>query len=497
MKITILVNIIVLFSLMNIANAEIPIITWQKTIPKDTFDIIVGSNNFIKYIRGKIYVINSIIKPSNIDYPTYQKYYISLTEFDLDGNLLKNKKYVRNEPYAYNDLFIFDMVDSEEGYDLFGFYGYNYWKVIKIKVDKNLDFLGEKVDSINSRMKTLPYTIFNNEIFISSSQIDSISKMPFPTILHYDYSFANLNIIKLDTLSLSNKISSEIAPTTPIINSNENFLVFFTHRTKNVFDYTVLAIYNKKGNLLTSSKISFIVQDSIREFIVNNVNPNKLKDGNYIIDGYLLIDGKNIETICKINENGEIIWYKVLNVDLSYTYRKFIPINNGEYFCYIGRKNLKNIRGDWFSNFMIQFIDRNGFQLNYFEWRTDTKDTLKTYYLFSLTKDLNDNFIVGGIINFDSLYLAKFNSNLTDIPEVLHTIIPNIIRPNPASTLINIDLKSNELFDYEIYDIWGIKNIENQANDSKEIDISNLITGLYFIKIRHGNQIYFQKFIRK
>ncbi|MFZ4741426.1 MAG: serine hydrolase [Bacteroidales bacterium] len=69
------------------------------------------------------------------------------------------------------------------------------------------------------------------------------------------------------------------------------------------------------------------------------------------------------------------------------------------------------------------------------------------------------------------------------------------IFPNPANTILNIDIPSEDRFMLEIIDILG-KTILTIKNQNK-IDVSNLEKGIYIIKIIQGENYYIQKFVKE
>ena len=72
------------------------------------------------------------------------------------------------------------------------------------------------------------------------------------------------------------------------------------------------------------------------------------------------------------------------------------------------------------------------------------------------------------------------------------------VYPNPAHSLLYIDLKRNELNhpNIVIYDIQGKELINGLLNESLQVDISNLPIGLLFIRVVNGNTIYTQKIMK-
>lgn len=72
------------------------------------------------------------------------------------------------------------------------------------------------------------------------------------------------------------------------------------------------------------------------------------------------------------------------------------------------------------------------------------------------------------------------------------------VYPNPAYSLLYIDLKRNELNhpNIVIYDLQGKELINGLLNESLQVDISNLPIGLLFIRVVNGNTIYTQKIMK-
>ena len=73
--------------------------------------------------------------------------------------------------------------------------------------------------------------------------------------------------------------------------------------------------------------------------------------------------------------------------------------------------------------------------------------------------------------------------------------------PNPASDqlFLDFDLSTNFDFNISIHDAVGkvlLQKIENNISNQKlDLKISNLTSGLYFVKIQTGEQVWIRKFI--
>ena len=76
--------------------------------------------------------------------------------------------------------------------------------------------------------------------------------------------------------------------------------------------------------------------------------------------------------------------------------------------------------------------------------------------------------------------------NLTSVEE--NNKLDVLVYPNPAVNVLNVTLNSNELFELTITDLNG-KNIltESVSNMSNMVDISNLSSGMYLMRIANSN----------
>ncbi len=68
-----------------------------------------------------------------------------------------------------------------------------------------------------------------------------------------------------------------------------------------------------------------------------------------------------------------------------------------------------------------------------------------------------------------------------------------IVSPNPAFDKISVKTPDNALYIYQIFDYQG-KLINENILNNKDIEISNLTTGIYVLVIYNNNQSYFAKF---
>jgi len=69
------------------------------------------------------------------------------------------------------------------------------------------------------------------------------------------------------------------------------------------------------------------------------------------------------------------------------------------------------------------------------------------------------------------------------------------VYPNPANSYILADVQNAESF--EIIDLNGKQVIENLNPESNRIDISQLNSGIYCLKLKASGKAYFARFIKK
>jgi|TARA_R110002012_G_scaffold212774_2_gene383851 hypothetical protein len=81
--------------------------------------------------------------------------------------------------------------------------------------------------------------------------------------------------------------------------------------------------------------------------------------------------------------------------------------------------------------------------------------------------------------------------NKEEQTEVVETVS---ISPNPTTKYLTISSIQN-LTTYEIYDVLGKKILSKDI--IKEINVSNLKDGVYFLKLKGPNQTFNKKFIKQ
>ncbi|MFY9243851.1 MAG: BspA family leucine-rich repeat surface protein [Polaribacter sp.] len=73
-----------------------------------------------------------------------------------------------------------------------------------------------------------------------------------------------------------------------------------------------------------------------------------------------------------------------------------------------------------------------------------------------------------------------------------------LLYPNPTSTILNVSFSSNQTLEtIDVYNLIGKKVISENANNQKDIElnVSNLSTGIYVVKVKSGNKIISKKLV--
>lgn len=111
--------------------------------------------------------------------------------------------------------------------------------------------------------------------------------------------------------------------------------------------------------------------------------------------------------------------------------------------------------------------------------------------------------------NRASIYLDNYSPILTNMVSAvvdktakLKNIKDSEIKlyPNPTHNLLNIASPNFPINSLEIYNVSGQKLSEiqmNSAENTKFVDVSNLSSGIYFVRLMSGNQTFVQRFIKE
>ncbi len=87
-----------------------------------------------------------------------------------------------------------------------------------------------------------------------------------------------------------------------------------------------------------------------------------------------------------------------------------------------------------------------------------------------------------------------FTSTLSN--STFDTIELNIY-PNPTSNLLHIEASQTDISKVEIFDVQGKRVMQVSAPNLRELDVSQLTNGMYFLKVRTSDGELTRKFVKK
>lgn len=106
----------------------------------------------------------------------------------------------------------------------------------------------------------------------------------------------------------------------------------------------------------------------------------------------------------------------------------------------------------------------------------------------------NGSGIVAGTPLLDTMNYVFCHTSVTSINETKNEVME--IFPNPATNHLTINIKNNELFSMSIFDCKGsILKTEKLQAGKNEININDIQSGIYFIKLEGKNNNYNKKLI--
>jgi hypothetical protein len=235
-----------------------------------------------------------------------------------------------------------------------------------------------------------------------------------------------------------------------------------------------------------------IVTDTILNYPINNTSKFTYKSYYNLINSYnfnisfkhridsdTLKDGGFVELSIDNGQN----WYNVIDPNMPFQYQ----YSASENFYSTSDSLVNNNFG--FSGYSSDWI------ISKYQWiitnplRKEINDTL--LFRFNFISDSIENNREGWMI--DDFKIQQY----TPIDGIYENTISFInVIPNPASTTIKFENNNFEILDLKIYDISN-KIIQCDQVSKNEIDINNLKSGLYYLRIETKSTINVSKFIKE
>ncbi len=322
-----------------------------------------------------------------------------------------------------------------------------------------------------------------------------------------------------------------------IIDNEDNIIVVGSSYGENLMLYDndsignygnmdgIIIKYDKLGNILWCNHIGSWSNDGIMDVSTNNKNEILFSfwmqdtigkyDNNIIQTGSINCLNNESKFICKVNEIGKLIWFKPLiqsAPDLSK-----LDIINVKYNSLLGIDFYSNLQYDSIrfkssniSNSCLIKIDSNGNSIwskqfgsgiysNNFEKILTDRDE-NAFVLGSYSSKIQlDNFNISS--NTNGKFLCKLLNDSMVYTKINYNLINNqlIIFPNPANNEVTIKTSQVEKEStLSIYNINGQELLKQQINRGiSHIDISNLTSGFYIVKLVNNNLVETAKIEKK
>jgi len=234
-------------------------------------------------------------------------------------------------------------------------------------------------------------------------------------------------------------------------------------------------------------------------------------DGGYIAAGFTLSNDGDVtgnhgnwdEWIVKLDGSGSIQWQKCLGGTNTDKAQSIEQTNNGGYivagYTQSNDGDVTGLHGSQ-SDYWVVTLDSSG----NIQWQKCLGGTTSDYAL-SVQQTADGGYIIAGETNSNdgdvtglhgsqSDYWVVKLSPLTAIEEESNKGAFNIY-PNPATNEILISNSGFLIFTVEIIDVLGQLQIPNFKPQTNSVDISSLRSGIYFVKVFIGENLYCKKLI--
>lgn len=309
---------------------------------------------------------------------------------------------------------------------------------------------------------------------------------------------SNLNLssnLNLKTLSLStgNITNLTLAP------NNANLKdINLTVQNSN-FNISTGSIYvkNLNCNFIANSSINLNVFPKLFQLYCIGSGLTNLNTRNNLMLASVNIDGANLTSLdFSANLNLENFSVKNSNLqsinieNLQFVRSLSLPQNKLVTLDFSNLFNLQNF--DVSDNLLTQLSMKNGIVEDFFSLSGNPN-------LQSICCDANETIYVQNACNF----FDYINTNITTNCSGLNLSIENSeftenrisLFPNPTSNILNIESKS-VIDSISVTDING-RFVATNLYDSNKIDVQNLQSGIYFLKITYDSQIKMLKFVKE
>lgn len=313
--------------------------------------------------------------------------------------------------------------------------------------------------------------------FVISIDEDNLNSVNFYQKILVSDGISPTNITEIATFTKSTQSSGGILGETIVYN---NKLYFYAFNYTGTYPSDAYKLYSTDGTMSGTGIFSNIVASCCAVDIKFNICGNKL----YILQGKLYVtDGVNQPVAL---DNG------------NHNFKNFNCVNNNLFFLNNQYQNYKI----WTSNGTVSGTYPFNLYANGHLIGNDES-------IYKLASTDNKLFYLAHFYNTDILkesggevYIVDVNAQNLGSEDVAQNPIKDsgfVIFPNPTADIINIQSKEKvKINDVEVYDLSGKRLMGNSFNNyTVQLDIKNLIKGIYIIVIKTENTVVTKKVIKK
>jgi hypothetical protein len=419
-------------------------INYNSTIP-DSFTFSNSQGNFILYTKNSS--IN--ITPESNIYPLFD---FGLTEPLIvnfnSGNILEYVNFCLTPSGIHHDveISIIPIEVARPGFDAF-------YKIIY----KNK---GNQVENGTINLQ------FNDAI------LDVVSTNPALTtqiINNLSFNYSNLNPFETREISVVLNVNSPME--TPAVNSGD------------ILNYTVTNTITNTDEMLSDN--TFVLNQTV----VNSYDPNDKTclQGNYVGPDKI---GNYVHYMIRFENTGTFPAENIVVKDMIDTTKfdisSLIPLNaSHNYFTKIAGNKVEFI----FENINLPFNDATND--GYVAFKIKTLPSLVVGNTFSNSANIYFDYNFPIITNTATTTIAALNNPSFEFANHFS------LYPNPTTNELNINLKSAiEINSIQIYNTIG-QLVTVQTGNALKVDVSNLKSGNYFIKINTNEGFSTSQFIKE
>lgn len=278
--------------------------------------------------------------------------------------------------------------------------------------------------------------------------------------------------------------------------------------------YVFLGNNQKQGE---TANISFTKIDESGEKVWNKTFTSDLlrqgnriqttSDGGYIVAGYSLTDAKGQEGyLIKIDGSGNMIWEKTFGTDHADDFKSVVETNDGGYMA-VGSINAFFSVERRTDDFWVVKVDAAGNMQWEKQFGGEEQDAateiIKTNEGGYAAIGMTASYTVESMIYFLQFnsegYITKVERDINETVPTSFSLFQNYPNPFNPATKIEFSITKNEKTTLKVYDVLGREVAEllnEELNPGKykvSFNAEELSSGIYFYKLRSGNNVQVKK----